>query len=96
MFPATLRLERTCVAEYKDPESGLHVPKGTIVGIPVRSIHYDRKYYETPDKFNPEHFRPEKKAARSSYAFMAFGAGPRNCIGIWILFQRNAYYHLKI
>ncbi|ODM93831.1 Cytochrome P450 9e2 [Orchesella cincta] len=81
-FPAAARLERKCVKDYKDSESGLFVPQGTTVGIPAYSIHCDPKYYENPDKFDPEHFSPEKKAERSPYAYMPFGIGPRNCIGM--------------
>lgn len=76
------RLERVCVKEYKDLDSGLVVPKGTNVIIPLNAIHHDIQFYDNPDKFDPEgHFSPEKKAARNPYAFMPFGMGPRNCIG---------------
>ncbi len=42
----------------------------------------DEKYFSNPEKFDPEHFSPEKKAERSPYTFLAFGQGPRNCIGM--------------
>lgn len=68
--------------EYRDSDSGLVVPKGTNVIIPLNAIHHDEQFYDNPDKFDPEmHFSPEKKAARNPYAFMPFGIGPRNCIG---------------
>ncbi|CAL8086082.1 unnamed protein product [Orchesella dallaii] len=81
-FPAGARLERSCVKDYKDNDSGLFVPKGTVVFVPSNALHYDEQYYDNPDKFDPEHFSPEKKAQRNPYAYMPFGIGPRNCIGM--------------
>ena len=79
------RIERKCVKEYRNPEFGLVVPKDALVGIPLSYIHNSKEYYENPDKFDPEHFRPDKKAARNPYAFMPFGMGPRNCIGSFFI-----------
>ena len=50
--------------------------------IATLGIHMDRRYYETPETFNPEHFTKEAKASRHPYAYLAFGHGPRNCIGM--------------
>ncbi|ODM94324.1 Cytochrome P450 9e2 [Orchesella cincta] len=80
-FPALTRLERKCVRDYRDAETGLFVPKGTLVIIPVHAIHHNPEYYEHPDKFYPEHFTPEKKCQRSTYSYLPFGMGPRSCIG---------------
>jgi len=83
LYPAADRLERICTQDYKDPETGLFVPKDTLVAIPVKSMHTDKKYYENPNKFDPEgHFSPEKKSGRSPYVYLPFGSGPRNCIGM--------------
>ncbi|CAL8086152.1 unnamed protein product [Orchesella dallaii] len=82
VIPPNGRLERLCVKEYHDPETGLRVPKGAYVYTPLQAIHNDPKYYEHPDKFYPEHFTPEKKAERNPYTYLPFGIGPRNCIGM--------------
>jgi len=42
----------------------------------------DGLFYNQPEVFNPGNFSPEKKSERSPYAFLAFGQGPRNCIGM--------------
>ncbi len=59
------------------------VPKGMLVQIPGSGHHMDKKYYPDPHNYNPdENFSAEAKAARSPYSFLAFGQGPRNCIGM--------------
>lgn len=80
LYPAAFRLEREANKDYHDKETGLFVPKGVTVVIPVKSIHYDPKYYPNPLKFDPENFSAERKAERSPYAYMPFGIGPRSCI----------------
>jgi len=42
----------------------------------------DEKFFSNPNEFNPDNFSPEKKSERNPYAFLAFGQGPRNCIGM--------------
>ena len=42
----------------------------------------DQAFFDNPQEFNPENFSAENKKERNPYAFMAFGHGPRNCIGM--------------
>lgn len=91
LFPGGGRIERICTREYRDPDLGLVVPKGTLVAIPVQSFHYSKEFYETPEKFNPEHFNAENKAARNPYSYMPWGSGPRNCLGMHVILNINSY-----
>lgn len=50
--------------------------------IPVYAIHHDPEYYEDPETFKPERFEPAAVQSRPSCSFLAFGEGPRNCIGL--------------
>ena len=81
MYPIS-GIERLCVKDYKVPGSNFVIPKGMMVIVPHESIMKDAKYFPNPDKFDPEHFSPENKARRSPYAYLGFGQGPRNCIGM--------------
>ncbi|CAF4038013.1 unnamed protein product, partial [Adineta steineri] len=59
---------------------GINIEKGTSVYADFYSIHYDRELWGPDD---PYIFLPERhKIKRHPMAFMAFGAGPRNCIGM--------------
>ena len=82
--------ERKCVKEYTVSGTNFTVPKGMMVQVPATGIHMDEKYFPNPDHFNPENFTKENKEKRHPYAFMAFGLGPRNCIG-----SRLALFNLK-
>lgn len=41
----------------------------------------DPEFYENPEEFNPENFGSEKVESRPGYSYLAFGEGPRLCIG---------------
>ncbi|XP_078695165.1 cytochrome P450 3A24-like [Branchiostoma floridae x Branchiostoma belcheri] len=80
MFPAAMRFDRVC---KEDTEvKGLHIPAGMIVNVPVYPIHYDPDIWPEPEKFKPERFSKEEKEARDPYAYLPFGSGPRNCVGM--------------
>lgn len=78
-FPA---VPRVCNKTYKIPGTEIVIEPGIMVHIPVQSVHRDPDYYPDPDKFDPERFNDENKALRKPFTFLAFGEGPRICIGI--------------
>jgi len=41
----------------------------------------DERYFERPDKFEPERWTPERSERLPKYAYFPFGGGPRQCIG---------------
>ncbi|XP_050545276.1 cytochrome P450 4C1-like isoform X3 [Daktulosphaira vitifoliae] len=57
------------------------IPKDTTVIISPIGTHHLPELYPNPWKYNPDNFNPEKVAKRHKYSFIAFGGGPRNCIG---------------
>ncbi|ODM88387.1 putative cytochrome P450 9f2 [Orchesella cincta] len=75
------RLDRKCTRDYKKRVRAFFT-KDSILIIPVNAIHNDPQYYDNPDKFDPSIFSPDKKAQRNTYAYLPFGSGPRNCIGM--------------
>ena len=57
------------------------IPAGTRVIYSIYLAHRDRRYWTSPETFDPDRFRPEYADARPAYVYMPFGGGPRNCIG---------------
>jgi len=74
-------LNRMCTKETNLPTTDIHLPKGTLITIPVFGLHRDPSIYPNPDKFDPERFNSDVVATRHPYAYLPFGEGPRNCIG---------------
>ena len=81
MYPL-INLERVCVKDFRVPGTSFTIPTGMLVQIPTAFIMSDARFYPEPAKFIPERFSPEAKAERSPYLFLAFGQGPRNCVGM--------------
>lgn len=88
LFLETLRkhsaagaVPRVCNKEYRIPGTEIVLEAGTRITIPIHGIHRDPEYYPEPEKFDPERFSEECKSQRPSFSFLAFGEGPRICIG---------------
>jgi cytochrome P450 len=60
---------------------GFTIPEGTIVALPPYVVHRDERFWPEPDRFRPERFTAEARAARPRFAYFPFGAGARSCIG---------------
>ncbi|XP_024085719.1 probable cytochrome P450 6a17, partial [Cimex lectularius] len=58
MYPILGILKRVCTRPYKLED--FEIPLGMEVIIPVRSLHYDPRYFEEPRKFKPERFADGK------------------------------------
>ncbi|XP_015271998.1 PREDICTED: cytochrome P450 2J2-like, partial [Gekko japonicus] len=60
---------------------GFHIPKGTFIIADLRSVLVDPKQWETPEKFNPNHFLDKDGNFVVREGFLPFGAGARVCLG---------------
>ncbi|KAK9874852.1 hypothetical protein WA026_005668 [Henosepilachna vigintioctopunctata] len=81
-YPPGTVLLRTCTKRYKLPGTEIILNEGVKVFIPIYGIHWDPDIYEDPEKFDPERFSDENKKLRHDFSFLAFGEGPRMCIGM--------------
>ncbi|XP_074866328.1 cytochrome P450 3A9-like [Carettochelys insculpta] len=80
LFPLGGRIERVCKKDIM--VNGVNIPKDTVVAIPVFVLHHIPEYWPEPQEFRPERFSKENKESMEPYAYLPFGAGPRNCIGM--------------
>ncbi|WP_370410484.1 cytochrome P450 [Streptomyces fradiae] len=79
LFPAAPAIGRRAVAAT---EIGGHtIPAGADVIVSSWVTHRHPRYWEDPERFDPDRFTPEAEAARPRYAYFPFGGGPRACIG---------------
>nr|UOU03272.1 cytochrome P450 3045C2 [Brachionus rubens] len=68
---------------------GIDIPEGLVISVDVLSLHQDQDLWGPVD---PKIFYPERhEIKRNPLAFMSFGNGPRNCIGM-----KFAFLEIKI
>ena len=77
-YTPVLRVDRICTADTV--VNGLKIPKGVGIIVPVNAVCHDPDYWPEPDKFDPERFSDSSNY--DADAFIPFGAGNRNCIGM--------------
>ena len=80
MFPPAMRLDRVASEDYE--YNGMKIKKGMVWSVPIWALHHDPEIYPDPYKFRPERFDESEKRQRENVAYLPFGAGPRNCIGM--------------
>ncbi|XP_023247965.1 probable cytochrome P450 6a13 [Copidosoma floridanum] len=83
MYPPAFVITRKSMEDHtfilKDVK--IQIPKYTNIFIPTHAIHYDKNIHADPEKFDPERFDEQVASKRHDMSFLAFGDGPRNCIG---------------
>ncbi|KAK6303863.1 cytochrome P450 3A30 [Coregonus clupeaformis] len=85
VYPISSRLER--VAKATVEVNGVTIPKGTVVMVPVMTLHHHPTHWPEPDVFRPERFSKENRENIDPYTYLPFGMGPRNCIGMRFALQ---------
>ncbi|GBN31144.1 Cytochrome P450 3A13 [Araneus ventricosus] len=91
LYPPAIRTERMAFEDYKLGDTGITIPKGTIVTIPIYAMHRDPEVFPDPEKFDPDRWTSEESQKRDQLAYLPFGAGPRNCVAM-----RFALIELKV
>lgn len=81
-YPPLSFLLRVCVKDYTVPNTEIIIPKGMTINIPIYGIHHDEKIFPNPEVYDPDRFSPDESKKRHPLAFIPFGDGPRNCIGL--------------
>jgi len=79
LYPPAWVIGRRTIEPY--PMGGYLAPARTIVLMSPWVMHRDARFFPEPERFNPERWTREFKAALPKFAYFPFGGGPRQCIG---------------
>jgi len=79
LFPPAPGIAR--IAKEAMEIAGMQIPAHTRIHIPVFALHRNVGLWDNPNAFDPDRFAADQVKARSRYAFLPFGGGPRICIG---------------
>jgi cytochrome P450 len=78
LFPPAPILGRRAIADTEI--CGRPVRKGDVALLAFYALHRHETLWDHPERFDPARWAPERRPA-DRYMFMAFGGGPRACIG---------------
>jgi cytochrome P450 len=57
------------------------VPAGSTIMMSQYVMHHDPRYFNDPDRFDPERWSSEAKSSLPRFSYFPFGGGIRGCIG---------------
>ena len=79
LYPPAWIIGRRAIAEY---QLGQYVaPPRSILVMSPYVMQRDPRFYADAERFDPERWTPEFRAALPKFAYFPFGGGPRQCIG---------------
>jgi cytochrome P450 len=79
LYPPTWRMVRRAIRDF--PIGDHVIPAGALVVVCPYAMHRHPSYYPDAERFDPERFNREAKAARPQFSYFPFGGGPRRCLG---------------
>ena len=78
LYPPAFVITRQAVVD--DFVAGIPVPKRSLVLIAPWVLHRHRRFWNDPDRFDPQRFLPDRPPP-PRFAYIPFGSGARTCIG---------------
>ena len=60
---------------------GYRIPEGSAVMLSQWVTHRSDRWYDDPERFDPDRWLPERRTERPRFSYFPFGGGPRHCIG---------------
>ena len=79
LYPPAWIIGRRAIAAY--PLGPYVAPARSILVMSPFVVQRDARYYKEPERFDPDRWTPEFRAASPKFAYFPFGGGPRQCIG---------------
>ena len=75
---------------------GKWLPSGLHIRIDIFLLHHNPEIWQNPFTFDPSRFFPENCENRDPYAFMPFGAGPKQCVAPNFVFAKAKIFLAKL
>jgi cytochrome P450 len=79
LYPPAWLIGRRAIEAF--PLGAYVAPARSIVIMSPYILQRDARYYTEPERFDPDRWTPEFRAALPRFAYFPFGGGPRQCIG---------------
>lgn len=98
LYPPATAVERRAANDITlsgvDGRVTINVKKNDIIRVPIYAIHHSERYFDEPEKFQPERFLGQTRHPKM--AFLPFGTGPRSCVakGLGLLEVKLALLHI--
>ncbi len=73
-FIPRVAMEKTRIGKFK-------VKRGAMIMISPWATHRNQRLWKNPDVFDPDRFTPEREHELTPGCYLAFGIGPRTCVG---------------
>lgn len=74
-YAATPIVDRTAARDFWI--GNVHIPRGSLIIVPILALHNHPRYWNAPEEFRPERFLSDE----THRAYFPFGYGQRRCIG---------------
>ncbi|MFJ8578848.1 cytochrome P450 [Micromonospora sp. NPDC093277] len=84
LYPIGWIIPRRAVAA--DVIDGIPIEAGATMAVSPLITQRMSQFWERPDEFDPERFRPERVRTRHRYAHFPFGGGPHQCLGMYLFY----------
>ncbi len=79
VYPPQVVMLRQAVGP--DELDGFPVRAGQNLLLNIHGVHYHPGYWDNPQGFDPDRFAPFGPGPQHKFAYIPFGAGPRQCLG---------------
>ena len=79
LYPPFWMIDRMAVAD--DRAGDVVIPRGSTVIVFVYGAHHASRYWNDPERFDPERFTKANEKLLTPFTHLPFGGGPRGCIG---------------
>lgn len=78
LYPPVWVTARTCAKSYEI--AGYLIPVGATLFAPQYAVHRDPRFFEDPERFDPDRMTRQARSTRPRYAYFPFAGGSRQCI----------------